>query len=87
MSSTSEVKKGDMIWVEVKGADQNYGYGEVDYVWFEEKINELCFNLQCLVNGGYRMGYCKNIIEKPTARMTAKLAESRKDYLEAMKNK
>lgn len=87
MSSTNNLKKGDMVWVEIKGADQSYGYGEVDSVWYENSIDEECFNFHCLVNGGYRMGYYKNIIEKPNARMTAKLAESRKDYLEAMKNK
>lgn len=80
-------KKGDMVWAELKGADQNYGYGEIDFVWFEESIQETCFNFHCLVNGGYRMSSETKIIKKPTARMTAKLAESRKDFLEAMKSK
>jgi hypothetical protein len=85
--NNEEYKKGDMVWSELKGPDQNYGYGEIDRIWYEESINDTCFNFHCLVNGGYRMSSFKKIIKKPTARMTAKLAESRKDYMEMMKNK
>ena len=80
-----KLKKGDMLWVELKGPDQNYGYGEVEEVWFEESTKEECFGFYCLVNGGYRMGEESKIIEKPNARMTAKLLQSRKDYSEALK--
>ena len=33
MSKTIKIKKGDMLWVELKGADQNYGFGEVITTW------------------------------------------------------
>ncbi len=88
-SSTNDfyIKPGDMIWVELKGADQNYGYGEVNEVWFEKDINEECFYFYCLVNGGFRMGRSSKLIKKPTARMTAKLLQSRKDFNEIMKSR
>jgi len=82
-----DLRPGDMVWVEIKGADQNYGYGEVDAVWFEESINDQCFNFHCLVNGGYRMGIKSKVIEKPNARMESKLLQSRKEYNEAMKDR
>lgn len=78
------VKKGDMLWVEVKGAQQNYGFGEVVDAWEEEGIGWV-FNFHCLVNGGLRMGYEKNIIEKPSARMHGKLAEEQKALNEILK--
>ena len=84
---SEDLRPGDMVWVEIKGADQNYGYGEVDAVWFEETINDQCFNFHCLVNGGYRMGIKSNVIEKPNARMESKLLQSRKEYNEAMKDR
>lgn len=86
-ANREEYRVGDMIWAELNGADQNYGHGEIAEIWFEESINEECFNFHCLINGGYRMSTVSKIIENPNVRMTNKLAESRKDYLEAMKNK
>ena len=88
-SSTNDffLKPGDMIWVELKGADQNYGHGEVVEVWFEKSVNEECFNFHCLVNGGYRMGHLSNLIKKPNARMMSKLFQSRKEYNEIMKER
>ena len=86
-TDNSEYKKGDMVWVAIRGADQNYGYGEIEEVWYEESINDTCFTFYDLVNGGTRMGEVKNIIEKAGARMTAKLAESRKSYAEYLKGK
>ena len=83
---SDDLKPGDMVWVELKGPDQNYGYGEVDTVWFEETIDDQCFNFHCLVNGGFRSGRIDKIIDKPTARMMSKYQESRKDFAEAMKN-
>ena len=78
------VKKGDMLWVEIKGAQQNYGFGEVVEAWEEEGIGWI-FNFHCLVNEGLRMGYEKNIIEKPSARMHGKLAEAQKELNEILK--
>lgn len=80
------VKKGDMLWVEVKGAPQNYGYGEVVNVWEEPEIG-IVFEFHCLVNGGLRMGYEKNIINKPGARMQSKLIEERRGLDAVFKNK
>jgi hypothetical protein len=78
------VKKGDMLWVEVKGAQQNYGYGEVVDAWEEEGIGTV-FQFHCMINGGLRMGYEKNIIKKPTARMHSKLAEEQRGLAEVLK--
>ncbi|MAJ89952.1 MAG: hypothetical protein CMD08_01580 [Flavobacteriales bacterium] len=88
-SSTNDfyLKPGDMIWVELKGADQNYGHGEVVEVWFEKSVNEECFNFYCLVNGGYRMGRLSKLIKKPNARMMSKLLQSRREYNEIMKER
>ena len=81
------ISKGDVIWVELKGADQNYGHGEVTDVWFEKSLDEQCFYFYCLVNGGFRMGSTSKLITKPTARMTSKLLQSRKDFNEIMKSR
>lgn len=78
------VKIGDSLWVEIKGAPQNYGYGEVVNVWEEPDIG-VVFEFHCLVNGGLRMGYEKNIIKKPGSRMMSKLAEERKAVQEVLK--
>lgn len=88
-SSTNDfyLSKGDMIWVSLKGPDQNYGHGEVAEIWHEDSIDEECFGFHCLVNGGYRMGIVSNLIKKPSARMISKLLQSRKEYNEAMKEK
>jgi hypothetical protein len=80
------VKKGDMLWVELKGAPQNYGYGEVVDFWDEPGIGTV-FEFHCLVNGGLRMGYEKNIINKPGARMHSKLAEERSALNKVLKEK
>ena len=80
------VKKGDMLWVEIKGAAQNYGFGEVVRSWHEEDIG-LVFEFNCLIHGGLRMGYEKNIINKPNARMQSKLAEERRALNEVLKGK
>lgn len=83
----SDLKNGDMVWVVLKGPHNDYGYGEVKEVWCEKDSDIQYFNFHCLVNGGYRMGRSDRIIKKPTARMTAKYAESRKDFNEMMKSK
>ena len=83
----SDLKNGDMVWVVLKGPHNDYGYGEIKEVWFDKDLNVQFFNFHCLVNGGYRMGSADNIIKKPTARMTSKYAEARKDFAEIMKSK
>ena len=35
--SIDDIKIGDMLWVELKGPDQNFGYGEVFEVWKDEE--------------------------------------------------
>ena len=35
MSKTINVKEGDMLWVTLKGADQNFGFGEVIKTWYD----------------------------------------------------
>ena len=85
MPKTINIRKGDMLWVVLKGADQNYGYGEVINVWKDEETGLEYFDFHCLVNGGLRMGYEKNIIEKPSARMHGKLAEEQKALNEILK--
>lgn len=80
------VKKGDMLWVELKGAQQNFGYGEVVDVWEEPDIG-CVFEFHCLVNGGLRMGYEKNIINKPGARMHSKLNQERSELAKVLKDK
>jgi hypothetical protein len=81
------LKVGDIVWVQLKGPDQNYGHGEVKEVWFDKGINEELFCFHCLVNGGYRMGKASELIEKPNARMVSKLFQSRKDFNEVMKER
>ena len=63
MDEIQKVKKGDMLWVKLKNASYDYGYGEVINFWFDEKINDNIFEFHCLVNGGLRMGLSKNIID------------------------
>ena len=82
-----ELKKGDMIWVKLKGPANDYGYGEVTEVWFEESLSIQLFNFHCLVNGGLRTGREDEIINKPTVRMTSKYVQSRKEFAEIMKSK
>ena len=83
----SSLKKGDMIWVSLKGPSNDYGYGEITEVWYEEAESIHLFNFHCLVNGGLRMGRSDNLISKPTIRMTSKYAESRKEVAEIIKSK
>lgn len=87
MTVSLSINKGDVIWVEIQGADQNYGHGKVTDVWFEKELDEQCFYFYCLVNGGFRMGRASKLIKKPTARMTSKLLQSRKDFNEIMKSR
>tara|TARA_Y100000310_G_scaffold207810_1_gene208328 strand:- start:2210 stop:2458 length:249 start_codon:yes stop_codon:yes gene_type:complete len=79
------VKIGDMLWVKLKGSACDYGYGEVENVWIDDNITS--FGFFCLINGGYRMGLEKEIIEKPTARMTSKLFLTRKEVNDVLKRK
>ena len=79
------VKSGDMIWVKLKGPSNEYGYGEVEKVWYEESIKDYCFLFYCLVNGGTRLGEYSKVIEKPNNRMQNKYITSRKDYNEAFR--
>lgn len=79
------VKIGDMLWVELKGSDQSYGYGEVISVWKDEETGLEFFDFFCLVNGGQRSGRVDKIIEKPTARMTSKMVLAQKDLNEVLK--
>jgi hypothetical protein len=78
------IKKGDMLWVEIKGAQQNFGFGEVVESWEEEDVGWV-FQFYCMINGGLRMGYEKNIIKKPSARMHSKLAEEQRGLAEVLK--
>ena len=83
--SIDNVKPGDMLWFEIKGADQNFGYGEVESVWKDKKTGiEFAFFF-CQVNGGRRGGRLDKIIHKPTARMENKLLERQREYREAIK--
>ena len=79
------IKKGDMLWVKLKGPANDYGYGEVINIFETEKGK--CFEFHCLVNGGQRLGLEKNIIEKPTARMMSKMVIAQKEIQEALKKK
>ena len=76
-----------MVWVVLKGPANDYGFGEISEVWYDNERKVEMFNFYCLVNGGLRMGRSDNIINKPTARMTSKLAEARKNYADLMKSK
>jgi hypothetical protein len=80
------VKIGDMLWVKIKGASSDYGYGEVTEV-FTNNEDEVCFNFHCLINGGLRMGLEKKIINKPTERMTNKLFQNRAEIKKIMREK
>ena len=87
MSSSINIKKGDMLWVELKGADQNYGFGEVIKVWKDEETNIEYFDFYCLVNGGLRSGQIQKIIEKPNARMVGKMSHTQNEIQEVLRNK
>jgi hypothetical protein len=80
------VKKGDMLWVRLKGPANDYGFGEVEEVFTNSK-NEACFTFHCLVNGGLRLGLESNIVDNPTGRMVAKLSQARKEVQEVLKQK
>jgi len=83
----SKLKLGDHIWVYLKGPQNDYGYGEICEVWYDDNIKETVFNFHCMVNGGLRMGKESDIIDKPNARMVAKHLESRRACAEIIKNK
>lgn len=82
----NEVKTGDMLWVYIKGANNDYGFGEVVEVYTSESGVEI-FDFHCLVNGGRRSGLAKNVIEKPTGRMVAKLSHAQIELKEVLKEK
>jgi hypothetical protein len=79
------IKVGDMVWVSIDGADQNFGYGEVAEVYTTSR--GACFDFFCLVNGGKRFGLEDDIIDKPNARMVAKLSKSISDVNEVLKER
>ena len=81
-----EIRKGDMLWCVLKHAQNNFGYGEVVSVWEEKDVGTV-YEFFCQINGGLRMGNKDDIIEKPNARMTAKLFEERKSVNELLKKK
>jgi len=81
-----EIKIGDMLWVKLKGPANDYGFGEVVEV-FENENSDVCFTFHCLVNGGLRLGLEKEIIEKPSGRMVAKLSQARKEVKEVLRQK
>jgi|TARA_B100000902_G_C27106159_1_gene811249 hypothetical protein len=87
MSKTTEIKLGDMLWVSLKGADQNYGFGEVVNLWRDEETKIDYFDFYCLVNGGLRSGQVSNVIEKPGARMVGKMSQTQKEVRELLRNK
>ena len=87
MSKTTEIKKGDMLWVELKGPDQNFGFGEVIATWKDEETQIEYFDFYCLVNGGLRSGQVQKIIEKPNARMVSKMSNTQKEIQEVLRNK
>lgn len=86
MTKTDKVKIGDMLWVKLKGPQNDYGFGEVVEV-FSSKKGECLFNFHCLVNGGLRTGKERDIIEKPTGRMVGKLSSTQREIQEVLKNK
>ena len=50
-----KVKIGDMIWVSLKGAQNDYGFGEVLETYTSpEGVDLFCFF--CLFNGVHRTG-------------------------------
>ena len=80
------IKKGDIIWVELKGAANNFGHGEVTNTYIDEEVG-LCFDFYCLVNGGLRTGMIKNLIKKPNRRMITKALQSQKELNEVLKTR
>lgn len=81
-----KAKIGDMLWVYLKGAQNDYGYGEVFETYTSpEGVELFCFF--CLVNGGQRTGKVENIIDKPTGRMVGKLDQSQREIREVLKEK
>lgn len=80
------VKVGDMLWANIKGADQNFGYGEVTFIWTDEDGNEW-FDFYCEVNGGLRSAKVSEIINKPSSRMTSKWISARKSLATTLKEK
>lgn len=85
--SMEDINIGDMLWVELKGPDQNFGYGEVKEIWKDEETGFEYFEFSCLINGGQRSGRIDKIIEKPTLRMENKFLQCRREFREAMKDK
>ena len=81
-----KVKIGDMLWVKLKGPTSDFGYGEVIGL-FETPSGDSCFEFHCRVNGGYRIGLEKNIINKPNVRMMSKMANAQKELSEVLKKK
>ena len=84
---SEKVKIGDLLWVELKGSDQNYGYGEVVEVWTDPNTGIEFFDFFCLVNGGQRSGRVDKIIEKPNGRMTSKMIIAQKALKEVLNKK
>jgi len=85
--SIDDIKPGDMLWFELKGADQNFGYGEVIYTWKDKETGLEFADFYCQVNGGQRSGRIDQIIKKPSIRMVNKHLQSRKEFKEVMKEK
>jgi hypothetical protein len=85
--SIDDINPGDMLWFEIKGADQNFGYGEVKETWLDEETGYAYAEFYCKINGGQRAGRIDKIIEKPSARMETKLLQSQKEYREALKER
>lgn len=81
-----KVKVGDFMWAYIKGADQNYGHGEVTKVW-EDPTGCVWFDFHCEVNGGFRSAKVEDIIEKPDSRMVSKMYSNKKALAEVLKNK
>lgn len=81
-----KVNVGDMVWVKIKGAQNDYGFGEILETFKNDK-GKLVFDFDCLINGGRRFGRYENIIEKPTGRMVAKLSQSQIELKEVLKEK
>ena len=80
------IRAGDMLWVKLKGPANDYGFGEVIEVVKDKKVGTW-FTFHCLVNGGLRHGLEKNIIDKPTGRMVAKMSQAQKELNEVIKQK
>lgn len=78
------LRKGDLVWCQVKGSEQVFGYGEINEVFLHNDVE--CFFFFCQVNGGLRFSTRDLIIEKPTNRMETKLFESQRALQEVLKN-